>query len=937
MRPSEVIARLHPLLDRVLELAPAERGAWLVELRTADPELARRLETALAEEDENGESLLGREVAALASAVPLAGRRVGAYTLEQPIGHGGMGTVWLARRSDGRFEGLAAIKLINLAVLDPVGRERFHREGTLLARLSHPNIARLIDAGVTDDGQPFLVLEYVEGRRIDTYCDEEHLDPTRRLELFLQALGAVAHAHANLIVHRDLKPSNILVAADGTIKLLDFGIAKLLAGDTAAAERSALTEVGGLALTPEYAAPEQALGGAVTTATDVYALGVLLYLLLAGRHPTGEGCRSAAEHLRAIEDEEPLRLAAAVSARGPARVADIQRIGVARGTAPERLERLYAGDLENIVAKTLKKNPAERYPTVQAFADDLRHYLRDEPVSARADTVRYRLGKFVRRNRTPVGLALAVLVVLLAGLVGTVSQAERAARQARQAQRERDLATRSAQSAEEQRDFALRALSRAQAVNELDHFFLLDATSGGLTVSDLLGRAADVVGRERADSDVSRVEMLAEIGQDYYLLDEDAKARELLERAYALSRSLADHSVRARAGCSLAVELRRAGELPRAEGLVRQALVELSTDPRFDYERIDCLTAGTEVDVNGGGTDGVQRAKAALALYRKLRFPPPAWEAGILTTLGHAYSAAGRFHDAAAADQEAAARLTALGRDATLAAADLYNDWGLALSQLGQPVKAEPLLRKAAGLSQVRRKGNPVLLTNLARTLNELGRLDEAARLADQAYGAARKAGDEDVVNISLIIRASVRTKQRRLADARAALAAVEPRLARALPAGHYAFAMIVYLRALIAQADGDLPTALTTMSRALAMLEANVAAKQQSGGYVPIVLQHRSDIKREMGRLAEAERDARRAIKLFEKDAVPGEPNANIGRGYLSLGKALEAEDRAAEAQRAFAFALQQLEPALGAGHSSTREARALTGRAASGAHRPD
>jgi serine/threonine-protein kinase len=310
-----------------------------------------------------------------------------------------MGTVWLARRSDGRYEGRVAVKLLNLALLDPVGSERFRREGTLLARLSHPNIARLLDAGVTGGGQPFLVLEYVEGTRIDRYCDDRRLTPEARLRLFLDVLAAVSHAHANLVVHRDLKPSNILVAQDGTVKLLDFGIAKLLEEGQGGAEASTLTDVGGRVLTPEYAAPEQIRGEPVTIATDVYALGVLLYLLLAGRHPTAHDGQSVATYLQGALDTEPPRLSASVT--GPE----------ARATSLERLRRLYAGDLDNIVAKALRKRPEERYHTVGALADDLRHHLNDEPVSARPESWGYRTARFIRRHRA--GVAAAAVTTLI--------------------------------------------------------------------------------------------------------------------------------------------------------------------------------------------------------------------------------------------------------------------------------------------------------------------------------------------------------------------------------------------------------------------------------------------------------------------------------------------------------------------------------------------
>src|SRR5215218_833700 len=335
MDTAGLLAALEPLLEQALDLAPAERAAWLADLRARTPDLAREVEALLAIEDELDARgfLAGPRPGDLSHPAPsLAGRRIGAYTLERPLGQGGMGTVWLARRSDGRYEGSVAIKLLNLALLDAQGGERFRREGTALASLAHPNIARLSDAGVTEDGQPFLVLEYVEGTQIDTYCDDARLSPERRIALFLQVLGAVAHAHANMIVTRD-----------GVVKLLDFGIAKLMSPDAALDAPRTLTGVGWM--TPEYAAPEQVRGEPITTATDVYAAGVLLYELLAGRHPTGEGSRSAAEHFKAILETEPPRLSTAATG------AEV------RATSLDRMRRLYAGDLDNIVAKALKKRP----------------------------------------------------------------------------------------------------------------------------------------------------------------------------------------------------------------------------------------------------------------------------------------------------------------------------------------------------------------------------------------------------------------------------------------------------------------------------------------------------------------------------------------------------------------------------------------------------
>ena len=450
----ELLAALDPLLEEALSMEPDQRETWLKTLRVERPAIALELELLLNQEARlEARGFLQARGHDLFDEVPsLAGLRLGPYTLEQPIGKGGMGIVWLARRSDGRFEGRAAVKLLNLALVDAVGTERFSREGSVLAQLTHPNVARLLDAGVTNAGQPYLVLEYVEGRRIDQYCDEHRLGPIARLALFGQALAAVAHAHAHLIVHRDLKPSNILVTADGSVKLLDFGIAKLLESEASAGQHSELTERGGLPLTPEYAAPEQVLGALITTATDVYSLGVLLYLLLAGRHPTSGGSLTTAQLLAGILDTEPPRLSTAVTGAATRKTEDVAEVAAARGTTVERLKRLYQGDLDNILAKALKKDPAQRYPTVPALADDLDRHVHHQPVQARADSVGYRARKFIRRNRLRVGTGALMVSALLAATVVTTDQMI-------DARRQRDAAVYERQRADAQLEFQTLLLS----------------------------------------------------------------------------------------------------------------------------------------------------------------------------------------------------------------------------------------------------------------------------------------------------------------------------------------------------------------------------------------------------------------------------------------------------------------------------------------------
>jgi serine/threonine-protein kinase len=391
------------LLDIALELSEAERGAWLDRLDAQDAAYRGVIEELL-EEHARAEAagflaspvMLDGVLSPGAFSAFQRGTEIGPYRLDREIGGGGMGTVWQAERSDGRFERRVAVKFLSIALTGRIGQERFKREGRILGGLLHPHIAELLDAGVTEVGHPYLVLEHVEGEPIDEYCRRRNLDAHACVRLFLDVLAAVAHAHANLIVHRDIKPSNVLVTTDGQVKLLDFGIAKLMEQDGSAA--ATLTGEG-MALTPLHAAPEQLTGEAVTTATDVYALGVLLYMLLAGQHPAGQGPHSPAEVLRAVVETEAPR---------PSNATGI----------PDKRRRNVRGDLDTIVARALKKNPAERYASVTALGEDLRRYLNREPIRARPDTLFYRASKFVGRNRMAVaGVTLAsVALIVTAGV-----------------------------------------------------------------------------------------------------------------------------------------------------------------------------------------------------------------------------------------------------------------------------------------------------------------------------------------------------------------------------------------------------------------------------------------------------------------------------------------------------------------------------------------
>jgi non-specific serine/threonine protein kinase/serine/threonine-protein kinase len=345
--------------------------------------------------------------------------RLGPYRLIREIGHGGMGTVYLGVRDDDAFQKRVAIKVLKRGMDTESIVRRFRHERQILASLEHPFIASLLDGGSTPDGRPYFAMEYVEGQPLVDYCDRQRLDTAARLELFRHVCTAVHYAHQNLIVHRDIKPANVLVIADGTPKLLDFGIAKLLNPELAG-QTLAPTAPGLQLMTPEYASPEQVRGEAVTTATDVYSLGVLLYELLAGRLPYRLTSRAPADIVRIVCEAEPMRPSTAITSIDPP---PDRRLTV----DADRLRRQLEGDLDNIILKALSKEPHRRYASVDQFSEDVRRHLAALPVIARKDTWGYRTTKFVRRNRAVVAAAATTLAVLVAGIIGTTWQA-RAAR-----------------------------------------------------------------------------------------------------------------------------------------------------------------------------------------------------------------------------------------------------------------------------------------------------------------------------------------------------------------------------------------------------------------------------------------------------------------------------------------------------------------------------
>jgi serine/threonine-protein kinase len=902
-----------PYLDRALELDEGERTAWIASVREQNPTMGTLLKSMLTEHRRLMQENFLEDAAPIhPSAADHLGERIGAYTVTSKIGQGGMGSVWRAERIDGRFERQVAVKFLNMALLE-AGEERFKQEGRLLGVLAHPNIAELIDAGVSATGQPYLVLEYVDGKYIDQYCDEHKLDIRSRVRLFLDVLAAVGRAHGNLIVHRDIKPSNVLVSHEGRVKLLDFGIAKLLEEGGEANLAAGITAVkDGRPMTPEYAAPEQLKGDAITTATDIYGLGVLLYLLLTGEHPAGSEPSSYADLVKAVVDTEPDAPSDKVLPRRVPLSALVENAAV-RGTTPDGLRRGLRGDLDTIILKALKKDPTERFQSASAFADDLCRYLRHEPISAQPDNTLYRTRKFVRRNRTAVGLGSLAAVCAVTGLAATLIQARRAT---------------------SERDFALRQVGRAAVLDEFHHFLLSDGVPGTLTVNNLLRHAESIVAKQQAPNDVLRIELMIAIGRQYLEQDEDASSRRLLEDAYRLTRGVSDRAVRAEAACALSSSLARDEELSRAEALFQEGLREVPEGTQFALTRMTCLQSGSEVAQEQNQVwKELERAEAALRVLRNSPFDSDVFEMHCWVDLAKAYRSAGKTEQAAAAFAKADALLSSLGRSETVTAAVLFNDWGLQLYQKGRALEAEPLFRRSMKIGQAQQSeqvSDPFALNNYARCLRGLNRLSEATQYAERAYEQAVKAQNEAAISQSLLERARLYTSLHKTAQASAVLADAELRFRKILPPGHYAFASLASARSINELEKGDVAAALRFADSAVEIDETAVKRGDDGPFYLTILLVSRAEVEVRAGRADLALRDATRALGKLPSPSSPATYSSTRGHAYMALGGALRLESKAREAEDAFRTAAEDLEKAVGPNHPDTQRARALAAASA-------
>ncbi len=856
--------RLDAALDDVLEREPGARAEAVAAACADDPEVlseALRLVGALERSPAFLERPLGDYAPDLLEGLfarapdptpPV--ERAGPYRLLRELGRGGMGAVYLAERSDGQYLKQVAVKLVPPGPDTAALTRRFLTERRILAGLDHPNIARLLDGGVTESGLPYLVMEYVEGERIDRWCETRGLGVAERIRLFDAVAAAVQFAHQHLVVHRDLKPGNILVTGDGQVKLLDFGVAKLLErtpGDADVPE----TRTGMLLGTPAYASPEQIRGEPVTTASDVYALGVLLYELLAGRrlHPDTAGPESLA---RSIVEEEP---------QGPSRVAPVAQRGA------------IAGDLDTIVLAALRKEPALRYASVQHLRDDLRRHLDGFAVQARPPSRRYLAAKFLRRHRGGVAAAALLTLALGAGVAGTAWQARAAARQAARAERVRDF------------------LEGIFAISDPD-----SARGRSVTARELLDRGAASLagGLEREPG--MRAEMLGMVGGLYQRLGLYTEARPLLSEALAVQRARGPAAALDEAGAAhdLASLLHDLGDYEEGERLARAALAVRRRRLGADDPGVTASMQLLADILRAKGEYAEADSLLVVALRAGRARGDSVAEAEILDARSAILWREGRLDSARAAAEQAVALLRATRGDLHTETAEALRSLGLVLTAQGDYGPAERTLREALGARErLLGPDHPSVaaaLADLGRALEESGRLAEAESAQTRALAIKRKAYGPVHPEIATGLNniAVLRYRSGRPADAvpmfREAIAMWRTSLGETHPTvltGLNNLGAALGESGDLASAESILREVLALRTRVLGEDHADVASSHNN---LALLLRRR-------GKLQEAERHNRRALEIWR--AALGERHPTTAFALLGLGRVLLAEGKAEEA----------------------------------------
>ena len=886
--------RIGKLFESALEQADDNREAFLRSACEGDDEVYREV-VSLIEEDRSANAMLdgvALDLVDLGQEFTLVGRQVGSYRILRHIGTGGMGAVYLAERADGAFEQRVALKLIKRGMDSEQILRRFQSERELLARLQHPNIARLLDAGVAEGGQPYFVMELVEGMAIDAYCDRHRLSVDQRLALFHDVCKAVLYAHANMIVHRDLKPENILITADAQVKLLDFGIAKALEDDA-----ESLTQTGLVVMTPEYASPEQVRGVPVTTATDIYSLGVVLYELLSGLRPYEIDNRNLSAVAEVVCTKEPERPSTAVArlARREESTATTpdgrsrsggSRVRLSKGGSPSaphelarsrstqigRLRRRLSGDLDVICLKALHKDPERRYSTMGALADDVRRHLDGLPVVARPDTVGYRLRKFALRHRLGVltGAAGVVLIMLLMTFY-TIRVAE-----------ERDRAR-------------LEAAKARQTASFLQSIFEVSdptvALGESVTARALLDAGAERVAAELVDQPDVQETMMALMGSVYLSL----------------------------------------GLYDQAEDLTRKALhIRRTIAPQDDTSAADLIDEIGVIRRLKGDYIGAERyAAEALAIYGETLAPRSAQAANSLNNLAEALRLQNRYEAAEACYRDALAmRRERLGNE-HVEVADNMNNLALLLHARGRLEDAETMHREALAMRRrLLDEMHPDVsnsLNNLAFVMTARAEYGEAHDLYTQALALRRQTlgPDEPRTVNTLKNMGLLMYRMGRYAEADSILQQASDLFRVRLGDEHPSVIAIVRERAGVLQEQGEFDRAEPLYNRALELSRKVLGDDHRET----------ADVLSDLGNLmlADARYDLAEGLHreaLSTRRKVLGDDHVDVTTSLSSLGVVLLSQGRHSEAEPYFREALEIRREKLGREHP--RVAVPLTGLAA-------
>jgi serine/threonine-protein kinase len=897
-------ARLKELFQAAVELPAAERAKAVAAARAEDPRLGAELEALLAHDPEPTVGLPRASLPHGAPEPPAIPDRIDRYRIVREIGHGGMGRVFLAERADGAFQQRLAIKLLHAGVWAGEDvRRRFLAERQILARLTHPAIARLIDGGTAATGEPYLAMEYVEGKPIDDYCRDARLDVDAMLRLVLRVCAAVESAHRSLVVHRDLKPSNILVTAAGEPKLLDFGIAKLLDPELEG-EAGVHTRFGHAPLTPRYAAPEQVRGEPVTVATDVYSLGVVIYELLTGESPYRLTARDPLAYARAVVEQEPAPPSTVATRSG------VPRAGHgAAATAPRPLGHRLSADLDAIVLKALRKEPELRYGSVAELAADVERYLDGLPVEARRGSRLYRFGKLLRRRAVPLAGA-AAFVALIAGFAVDRQL------QLRETAAERDRAQK----------------VTAFLVDLFEQSDPSEARGNTVTVREALDRGAARIDRELAGQPATRATLLETVGRVYHNLGLYSKSAPLLERAAALRRQGGDPGELATTLFYLARSRVVAGELAAAGKSYEEAvaLARRAGDRHLEGQALNELA---RLRLDEGTYEPAEKLfVASYDLQRKLPDAAPLDLADNRSALAITRQNRGDPTGARAVIAEADGWLRKAGNPDPdpIRTAMIEGELALAERGFGEVAAGTARLDRAIARLRAVLPGDHGELANLYNTrailradAGDLGGAVAGFEAAQQMW--RRIAGDEHPR--TALATANLGVMYLRRGDWWKAAELIGSSLAtnrKVLPPDHPATAIDLENLADAKLELGETGEAAKLLAESAGILSR--AVKPPSPDLARLHGRQARHLERR-GELARAEELARSSLAEYEKTVAADSPA--IAASRVILGRVLLARGKTAEARTLLEQAVESRRRALGDGHYETAAAKSLLGQA--------